>query len=143
MKGSLFMPLKAPEVYQGSDWLTYRATVARAFDTLDHLVDVCHPHPGFSAVAASADADAALFGEIADLCDDLSGDLDAVLADLFPHARMDAIHRWMGFEMQLHLLAVRTDARRERDAAAPSLSAIDNILARTARLRALLRKVDQ
>ena len=36
---------KALEVYQGSDWLTYRWTVAQAFDTLDRMRDLCRHSP--------------------------------------------------------------------------------------------------
>jgi hypothetical protein len=136
------MALRAPELYQGGDWLTYRATVAKAFDTLDHLEDICHPRATFSAPVSTAEL-TTLFGEAAELCDDLSGDLDAVLADLFPHGRADAIHRWMGFEMQLHLNAMRAEVRKEYNTAAPSLSVLDEIAALAARIRALLRRIDQ
>lgn len=135
------MPLKAPEVYQGGDWLTWRPTVAKAFDTLDHIEDICHPQP--IARTANAGEMAALFNEVAELGDDLVGDLDAVLADIFPHARANTTHRWMGFEMQLHMNAIRALAREEREMETPSMAAREEILALAARIRNLLKQIDQ
>jgi hypothetical protein len=134
--------LKAPEVYQGGDWLTWRPTVAKAFDTLDHIEDICQPRPAFGP-AANANEVAALFNEIADLGDDLVGDLDAVLADVFPYARADAMHRWLGFEMQLHVNSLRVLACEERDMESPSIGACEEILALSGRIRTLLKQIDQ
>ncbi|HEU0118753.1 MAG TPA: hypothetical protein VFR09_08990, partial [Alphaproteobacteria bacterium] len=39
------MGKEQPEVYQGNDWLTYRWSVAQAFDTLDRVRDVCRHTP--------------------------------------------------------------------------------------------------
>ena len=39
------MSSKPSEIYQGSDWLTYRWTVAQAFDTLDRIRDLCLQMP--------------------------------------------------------------------------------------------------
>lgn len=136
------MPLKAPEVYQGGDWLTWRPTVAKAFDTLDHIDEICHPQPTFTSAMNAAEA-AALFNEIAELGDDLVGDFDAVLADIFPHARADTTHRWMGFEMQLHMNTLRVLARDEREMEAPSLIACDEIMDLVTRMRTLLKQIDQ
>jgi hypothetical protein len=132
------MPLKAPEVYQGGDWLTWRPTVAKAFDTLDHIEEICHPRPATNSTELTA-----LFNEIAELGDDLVGDFDAVLADILPNSRADLTHRWMGFEMQLHMNSLRVLAREEREMEAPSLSACEEIVALAARMRGLLKQIDQ
>ncbi len=149
------MAQKAPDVYQGNDWLTYRWPVAQAFDTLDRIRDLCRhapmiagslPHlPGTSSprYEMPEEDEIEIFGIIAELCDDLSGELDAVQADLFPYLQNDAAQRWMGFEMRLHLNEMRAVARREHESPDPSDAAIDVLAALAARIRDLLRHLDQ
>jgi hypothetical protein len=145
---------KALEVYQGNDWLTYRWPVAQMFDTLDRVRDLCHstthvgalshlpatPMPRFDM---AEDERLDLFVCIIELCDDLSGELDAVQADLFPHLQKDVAHRWMGFEMRLHLNEMRQVALTEHRAPDPTDNATDTILALASRIRDLLRSIDQ
>src|ERR1700678_1982730 len=87
---------KPVEMYQGSDWLTYRWPVAQAFDTLDRIRDLCLQMPVAMGAAPAApgmdqpryeipdDDIADMFGYIVELCDDLAGELDTVAADLSP-----------------------------------------------------------
>jgi hypothetical protein len=84
-----------------------------------------------------------LFVCILELCDDLSAELDAVQADLFSHLQKDTPHRWMGFEMRLHLNEMRRVALAEHEVLESPTNAVDSILALTSRLRDLLRQIDQ
>jgi hypothetical protein len=152
------MAEKALEVYQGNDWLTYRWPVAQMFDTLDRIRDLCHsthtvsavlppllasPLPRYEMHEAHDDDRHDLFLCIVEFCDDLSAEIDAVQADLFPYLQKDAAHRWMGFEMRLHLKEMRTIAMMQYKALDPSGNAVDAVLALNARIRDLLRSIDQ
>lgn len=152
----------APELYQGSDWLTYRWPVAQMFDTLDRIRDLCHsaarpgvtpklmsaPNPLFDKVFDQTEEEAPdLFLCIAELCDDLMADLDAVLADLFSFLQNNAAHGWMGFEMRLHLREMRENALIRHMALSQDTKSdannVDEITALAARIRDLLRAIDQ
>ena len=147
---------KAMDVYQGDDWFTYRWAVAQVFDTLDRMREVCGhaPMPVTEAVRVSgskmplyepADEEMLedMFGCIAGLCDDLSGELDAALADLFWSTHHATQQRWMGFEIQLHLNSIRQQAYEARANADLRLAALDQIVALTSRMRDLLKQIDQ
>lgn len=145
---------KALEVYQGNDWLTYRWPVAQMFDTLDRIRDLCHSTSTLSTLPhlpampmqrydMPEDERLDLFVCIVELCDDLSGELDAVQADLFRHLQKDVAHRWMGFEMRLHLNEMRQVALAEHQAPDPSDNITDVVLALASRIRDLLRTIDQ
>lgn len=152
---------RAREVYQGNDWLTYRWPVAQMFDTLDRLRALCHSASGVSMLMGGLpqlpstamprydmqdDEDFDLFVCILELCDDLSAELDAVLADLFSTLEKDIVHRWKGFEMRLHLNEMRNTALTEHQAEhqgfEPSANATDTVLALASRIRDLLRAID-
>ena len=47
------MSAKPVEIYQGSDWLTYRWSVAQAFDSLDRIRDLCLQMPVIAVAIAS------------------------------------------------------------------------------------------
>jgi hypothetical protein len=125
------------------------------FDTLDRLRDLCHSVSGAgSALPTLAgahlprydmqdDEHLDLFHCIIEFCDDLSGEMDAVQADLFPHLQKDAAHRWMGFEMRLHLREMRALALMEHKMRDAQGSAVDRVLALAGRIRNLLRSIDQ
>jgi hypothetical protein len=148
------MPPKPVEMFQGSDWLTYRWSVAQACDTLDRIRDLCLQMPvaarGSRAVAVPPggfdipdEEIADLFGYIAELCDDLGGELDAVHADLLPQLQKNVAHRWMAFEMHQHLRHLRQNAVKQAESTAPSHAPPDEILALAARIKALLKQIDQ
>jgi hypothetical protein len=148
------MASKTPEIYQGGEWMTYRWSVAQAFDTLDRLRELCHisaahvvPNLHGATLFQTDDlADermADLFAGVIDLCDDFAGELDTLLADLIPSRPNDAVHRWTGFEMRLHLSAIRQQALTEHHASEPSGAVLDTIAARVARMRDLLKQIDQ
>jgi len=145
-------PSKPSEIYQGSDWLTYRWTVAQAFDTLDRIRDLCLQMPvnvaGGSSLAGQPRFDipeediADMFGYVVELCDDLTGELDCVHADLASLLR-SLPQAWTAFEMRLHLLEMRQAALKEASSSAPLQAAPDPILTHAGRIRALLKQIDQ
>lgn len=147
------MALRAQELYQGEDWLTYRPTVAQAFDTLDRLREFCDDSTldsaravmdaPWSAMSRGEETIALLMGSLLGLCDDLDGEIAAVLAELSPILRNDAAHRWVGFEMQMHLKSLRDLAQEEppQPHALPAL--MDEIRVTTDYLIASLKKIDQ
>ena len=146
---------KAPAIYQGGDWLTYRLSVAQTFDTLDRVRELCRhvpvavsnmPHtPGLALPRYEMFDEQMmdLFSCILELCDDLSGEIEAVQADLIPHIQNDVPQRWMGFEMRLHLNEIRQLALQEHQSFEPSNAVLDNIAALAARIRDLLKQIDQ
>jgi hypothetical protein len=146
------MPSAKPsEIYQGSDWLTYRWTAAQAFDTLDRIRDLCLQMPVSVAIPgreaprfeAPADEIADMFGYIVELCDDLAGELDTFHADLGPALYAAMGHAWVAFEMRLHLKDLRTRALKEAETAPPVPAPPDAILALAARIKVLLKHIDQ
>ena len=146
------MIAKPAEIYQGSDWLTYRWSVAQAFDTLDRIRDLCLQMPvgsgappggGQPTYEMPEEEIADVFGYIAELCDDLTGELHAVYADLFPVIRPNPAHLWLAFEMQQHVKDLHARARKEAAAEHPAQSPPDAIVALAARIKALLKQVDQ
>lgn len=143
---------KALEVYQGDDWLTYHWPVAQMFDTLDRVRDLCRRLPaaakhgldmGLSRYETSEDPGGDLFACIAELCDGLLGELDAVLADLFAPTQCAPASRWAGFEMRLHIADMRAIASASRPSLQAADADIDAIAALAARLRDLLKQIDQ
>jgi hypothetical protein len=146
---------KPIEMYQGSDWLTYRWPVAQAFDTLDRIRDLCLQMPvAMAAPHAASGMDrprfeipdeeiADMFGYIVELCDDLAGELDTVHADLCPVMQGNMAQSWSAFEMRLHLRDLRGAALKETASAAPSHRPPDAILALAARIKTLLKQIDQ
>lgn len=150
------MAVKAQEVFQGNDWLTYNWSVAQMFDTLDHVLDICNHMPIGDGVIASQSRPASasddendvadardLFACIVELCDDLGGELDAVLADLVSYRTDMMAQRWIGFEMQLCRYATRQRALNEHRLPHPTPTAIPSIMAWALRMRELLRQLDQ
>src|SRR5579863_5257090 len=145
------MPASKPvEIYQGSDWLTYRWSVAQAFDTLDRIRDLCLQMPvaaGGSAPHATQprfevpDEDVAdMFGYVVELCDDLAGELDTAHADLTPVLQGNLPHSWTAFEMRLHLKDMRASAFKEAAATTPLQAPPDPILALASRIKVLLKQ---
>ena len=142
---------KSVEIYQGSDWLTYRWSVAQAFDTLDRVRDLClqmpvsasgagvPSHPHFEPDEEIAD----MFGYIVELCDDLAGEIDTVHADLATLLLGSMPHSWLAFEMRLHLKDMRTAAYKEAAAATPLQVPPDPILTLASRIKLLLKQIDQ
>ncbi len=149
------MIAKPAEIYQGSDWLTYRWSVAQAFDTLDRIRDLCLQMPVASGAPPGAPGSgqpgydvpeeevADVFGYIAELCDDLTGELDAVHADLFPVIKSNAAHMWLMFEVQQHVKDLHRRAAREAQSEHPAQSPPDAIVALAARVKTILKQIDQ
>jgi len=146
------MPSKPAEIYQGSDWLTYRWSVAQAFDTLDRVRDLCLQMPvavGGTAgkeparFEAPAEDIADMFGYVVELCDDLTGELDIVHADIVPPTQANIMQAWIAFEMRLHLCELRRRALKETEVSMPPPGPPDEILALASRIKALLKQIDQ
>lgn len=147
---------KAIQLYQGNDWLTYRWSVAQVFDTLDRVREVCSHAPVALSISVVTSATgmprydlnddelmADIFGCLVELCDDLAGEIDAVLADLFaPESRATSL-RWLGFEMQLHLQAFRQQVLLERQSVTPAPDTIDRLMNLVTRMRDILKNIDQ
>ena len=146
------MTPKPVEIYQGSDWLTYRWTVAQAFDTLDRIRDLCLQMPVSAGMAPPVgqprfeipDEEVAdIFGYAVELCDDLAGELDTVHADLAPQIKCSLPQSWTAFEMRLHLKDMRAAALKEAASSAPLHAPPDPILAHSGRIKLLLKQIDQ
>jgi len=144
---------KPADMYQGSDWLTYRWPVAQAFDTLDRIRDLCLQIPvavpgerkplGLEPGYEVPDEEISeVFGYIVELCDDLGGELDTVRADLTPVMQENLAHLWNSFEMMLHLRDLRSEAVKESSTARTHMPP-DKILNRAAKIKALLKAIDQ
>ena len=135
------MGVKALELYQGSDWMTYRWPVAQAYDTLDRLRDLCLQR---SVVPSQHGAPEELLEVVADLADDLAAELASAHADLLPFLQNNVAHRWAAFEMQLYLGEIRELAMPP--SGAPIFIAAefyDNLLLLLGRIKDILKRIDQ
>ncbi|MDD3288950.1 MAG: hypothetical protein PHX43_08130, partial [Alphaproteobacteria bacterium] len=92
------MKIKPQAMYQGNDWFTHRWLVAQAFDTLDRMRDICSL-PSEAEIANLTQARLDLLTVIADLCDDLAGEIAIAEADLLPVFQNRIAQRWTAFEM--------------------------------------------
>ena len=149
----------ALDVYQGNDWITYRWSVAQMFDTLDQIRELCGLTPGVyaapglpstgkaGALAVPAgnepESQVEMLSLLLSLCDDLAGELDIVLADLFFLLQPAPVLQWKGFEIRLHQAQLREQCLSEDNAAGVSKNTIDAIIALTLRMRDLLKQIDQ
>ncbi len=134
------MGVKALEIYQGSDWFTYRWPVAQAYDTLDRVHDLCLCRSWDRTSSQASEVTEVLSG-IGDLCDDLAAELAAVEADLLPFIQNDMTQRWVAFEMRLYLNEIR------QKVAQPPLTEpayfFDQLVLVTARIKDALKHLDQ
>lgn len=147
------MTLKAHDMYQGDDWLTYRSTVAQAFDTLDRLREICleltevdgHPYSDRIGSAAEALSDnlMVVLSALSSLCDDLSAGLDAVLAEVYPSYKHDTRQLWVSFEMQNHLRSLRSRIRQELTSQTPSAAVLEEVLNELELIGGCLKQLDQ
>ncbi|HUY68332.1 MAG TPA: hypothetical protein VMV79_03420 [Alphaproteobacteria bacterium] len=143
---------KPSDLYQGNDWLTYRWPVAQAFDTLDRIRDLCLQIPVAGAPGPAmapprydlpAEEIADLFHYVAELCDDLAGELDAVQADLSAYLAKSFAQRWLAFEMRLNLGELRRHTVQAMGGVAPTNALAGILVALATRIKALLRQIDQ
>jgi len=151
---------KVLDVYQGSDWLTERWSVAQIFDTLDQIRELCSlsprdfsPAPG-TAASAKRTADVLVSGDepqsqiemralLWNLCDELSSEIHTAHADLYPVLQAAPPLNWKSFEMRLHLDMLRHCLKPQEENTQLSKTATDTILALTLRMRDLLKQIDQ
>jgi len=93
------MAQHAYQSYQGSDWQTYRYSAAQVFDLLDQVRDV-------TGVLLSGDPATARIpcfeplNLLNDLCSDLVGAVDMVLADLAVTLQSHLPSRWLMVELR-------------------------------------------
>lgn len=147
------MAVKALELYQGEDWTTYRPTVAEAFDSLDRLRQLCDdgtvevgtfPTPLDDKKTDDAQENARMVvGALLALCDDLDGQIVAVLAELSSHMRHDAPQRWLGVELQMHLSAMRSLAQEQPLMVAAIPAIMGKVAEITERIVFILKTLDQ
>jgi hypothetical protein len=133
------MGAKSFELYQGSDWMTYRWTVAQAFETLDRMREVCMPLLPQDLEAEPYAYDS--LGLIADLSDDLFSEFEIVTADLFPVLQANVAHRWAVVEMRIHfdrlrLLCLEDHNNNAHDQLAQAADLLQKI-------KLLLKRIDQ
>ena len=154
------MGVKTLQVYQGDEWMTHHPTVAQAYDTLDRLRVLCvesmpesapshtlavisSDMPRRAPMRASQENLIMALAALAGLADDLAGELDAATAELSPYLQNDTSRRWMAFEIQTHLNAMREAIQEEREADEPSIIILDDIMIYAERIDTLLKQIDQ
>ena len=133
------MALKALEIYQGSDWFTYRLPVAQAYDTLERMQDICLSR-AWEPGEPTQDIDEIL-NDVMDLCDDLTAELASVEADIFPVSQSQTPQRWMAFEMNYYLALIRQKAAPSSYLEPAHL--FDDILMQIKRIKKILKQLDQ
>jgi hypothetical protein len=95
------MTQRAYQLYQGCDWQTYRYSAAQVYDLLDQLRDATSVlltgdvPPPFMAMSGFEP-----MGMLADLCSDLVGSVDMVLADLSATLASHLPSRWLMVELR-------------------------------------------
>lgn len=77
------MPAKQTHLYQGRDWLTYRWTIAEAFDAVDRMHDLCISQEWADAEVL-ADIDSSILSLLVDFSGDLYGYVLTACADTIP-----------------------------------------------------------
>lgn len=130
------MTQHAYQLYQGSDWCTYRYSAAQVYDLLDQVRDV-------STALLTGDAlpeIAACLPQVLlhDLCSDLIGAVDLVVADLAVTLNRHLPSRWLFVEL-------RTLANQLPDLvphAPEDQDNLPNLVDRAERIRHLLHRLD-
>lgn len=130
--------IKAQNLYQGSDWQTYRYAVAQVFDTLDQIREVA------AAFLSGMNDDETppqeqLSTMLGDLCNDLVSEVDLALADLSPVIAKHLPSRWLMVELRAivgQLLALNRPAVQDHDLI-PQLADLAE------RARFLMQRLDQ
>lgn len=147
------MGAKASQLYQGADWLTYRWSVAQAFDTLDRLHDlcICRARDQFTdlsqlRVDQSHDTDIHLedsdvLAGMSDLCDDLMSELAFAEADMQPIIRSNFNLHWATFEMGVYLCEIRKITSLHNHE--KPQNSFDELLALIMRIKENLKRLDQ
>ena len=152
------MAEKAPDIYQGEDWVTDRWSVAQVFDSLDRMQDICEHVTQVCAelkidslptdatqISEATDLGAVgdLLGELAQLCDCMTGEIDAALADVLGRASVLPVQRWLGYEMHLYLQGAREKILGCCQGELLVSSAIEGLTRQGVLLAVTLKKIDQ
>lgn len=133
--------LPAQQIYQGQDWQTHRFAVAQAFDTLDQVRETavmllsCHADDGLSPARFAATP------LLADLCNDLVGEVELALADLAVTAQQNLPSRWLMVELRALVRQLPPLAHRAEHEA--DLDLIPQLADLAERARYALQRVDQ
>lgn len=133
--------LRAQQFYQGNDWQTHRYAVAQVFDTLDQVRETtlmllsCQTADGMTPTRFAATP------LLADLCNDLAGEIELALADLAVTLQQHIPSRWLMVELrtlvrQLPALAYRAEHESDLDLI-PQLGDLAE------RVRFVLQRIDQ
>jgi hypothetical protein len=127
--------------YQGNDWFTQRWSVAQAFDSLDRMREVClFNNDGDDRRLMEARHE--MLAVMAELIDDLTGELALAEADLQPvlEAQMPAL--WTFFEMHLSLDMIRRLTSPMTLSMPETSDLFDHLLQLVTQIKDGLKKVD-
>ncbi len=130
------MTQHAYQLYQGSDWCTYRYSAAQVYDLLDQVRDVSNALLTGDALPEIA----ALLPQalLHDLCSDLIGAVDMVVADLAVTLNRHLPSRWLFVELRTlanQLPELVPHAPDDQDN-------LPNLADRAERIRHLLHRLD-
>ena len=137
------MTLPAPKLvlYQGDDWYTTHWSVAQVYDTLEQMREICLlDEQGETEGEPQAQRD--LLEAIADLTDDLDGELDIVGADLMPLIQKNLAARMAIFEAQAYLDMLRRQLRPNVMSVAFSATVFEDVARLVAAIKDVLKKID-
>ncbi len=133
---------QAHQFFQGHDWQTHRYVVAQAFDTLDQVRETallllsCQNDSHHLSPARFAATPL-----LADLCNDLVGEIELALTDLAVTHQQNLPNRWMMAELRTltrQLPALARRAEHETD-----LDLIQQLGDLAERVRFVLQRIDQ
>lgn len=133
---------KTTPLFQGRDWVTSRWSMAEAFDTLDHIHDLCVCF-GWNDSEGGYENHFEAIPNLMALTDDLRGHLAVAVADTIPHGRSASSfeHLWMCFEIEQIFEDIVTKVTDLADDEAHSPLGTMALLA--SRLKDELKKMDQ
>ena len=129
------------DLYQGRDWTSFRFSVAQAFETLDQMQDCCPP----MAAPQEDDIDNCLEA-LRELADGLSGEIDALLADILPAAYHNPALRWSSVEVRHHLDSLRklmVETTTTGTSFARQEAGLFEAASLIGKIKDLIRKIDQ
>lgn len=128
-------------LYQGEDWFTQRLPVAKVFDTLDRMQDLCAQADEEETAETALQRE--ILASLAFLSDDLASDLSVAEADLLPSYQNNLAQRWALFEMRAHLARIRQVTMLADDEAVEADLVFDHLGALVSSIKDGLRRLDQ
>jgi len=133
----------APFFYQGSDWVSYRQSVARAFDSLDRLRDACLSRGWVDETKQAGSLGLSLRSILTNLGTVLYGQLAAVATDTIAPDSLtgDFKQSWGAFELRRRLIELTAHLAKLTDSNAKD--ACDALAITVSGLRESLKRLDQ